>query len=217
MKNILSPKVRYRCTALNSFLTIALSLFACLVATAQINWPKGPMLANATVSPQGELIITASKTSSKHDFEFLQGKWLMKHKKLKTRLQNNNEWIDFESTDENFGMMLDGLGNTDIYKATLEGKPFEGFTLRLFNPQTRLWSLYWVAGNTGVLDPPVVGSFEGNIGRFYCKDVYKGTPVIVMFVWDKTNPDEPVWYQAFSPDNGKTWEWNWTNTSYRVK
>ena len=184
---------------------------------AQINWPKGPMLVNTMIPEAGALEITASKTSSRHDFEFLEGKWLMKHKKLNKRFQNNNEWTEFESTDENFGMMLDGLGNTDIYKATLDGKPFEGFTLRLFNPQTKLWSLYWVASNTGVLDPPVVGSFEGNIGRFYARDVYQGKPIIMMFVWDKTNPDEPVWYQAFSPDNGKTWEWNWMNTSYRIK
>ncbi|HNH61866.1 MAG TPA: hypothetical protein PLS80_17650, partial [Cyclobacteriaceae bacterium] len=104
--------MRYSNTTLNTFLTtVVIMLVTTASATAQINWPKGPMLANATVSPQGELVITASKTSSKHDFEFLKGKWLMKHKKLKTRLQNNNEWIDFESTDENFGMMLDGLGN----------------------------------------------------------------------------------------------------------
>lgn len=218
MNKMISRKKREARLCLNRVLTTLLLLGTSLTwGQAQIEWPKGPMLVNAKVSASGELEITASKTSSKHDFEFLKGKWLMKHKKLSKRLQNNHEWTEFESTDENFGMMLDGLGNTDIYKATLDGKPFEGFTLRLFNPQTKLWSLYWVASNTGVLDPPVVGSFEGNIGRFYCKDVYQGTPVIVMFVWDKTNPSEPVWYQAFSPDNGKNWEWNWTNTSYPIK
>ena len=68
---------------------------------------------------------------------------------------------------------------------------------------------------TGVMDPPVVGSFVGNIGRFYCKDVINGKAVIVMFQWDKTDPNNPVWSQAFSPDKGKTWEWNWYNTSRR--
>ncbi len=200
-----------------SLATLGMSIFIISLASAQIEWPKEPMLVNTKVLTSGELAITASQTSSKHDFDFLKGKWLMKHKKLKKRFENYNEWAEFESTDENFGMMLDGLGNTDLYKATLDGKPFEGFTLRLFDPQTKLWSLYWVASNTGKLDPPVVGSFEGNIGKFYCNDVYQGKPIIMMFVWDKTNPDEPVWYQAFSPDHGKTWEWNWTNTSYRVK
>jgi hypothetical protein len=199
-----------------TFLLVNLFI-ASVVGQTQINWPKGPMLVNAKLSPAGKLEITASPTSSKHDFEFATGKWLMKHKMLKKRFENNNEWVEFESTDENFGMMLDGLGNTDLYKATRDGKPFEGFTLRLFNPQTRLWSLYWVSSLTGVLDPPVVGSFEGDIGRFYAHDVFQGKPIIMMFVWDKSNPDEPTWYQAFSADNGKTWEWNWTNTKYRIK
>lgn len=187
-----------------------------VIAQAPTNWPKGPMLANARVKPDGQLVITPSKTSSARDFDYLAGKWTMHHYKLKSRLTHSNEWEQFESTDENHGI-LDGIGNTDILKTTLNGKPFEGLTLRLFNPKTRLWSLYWVASNSGVLDPPVVGSFEGNIGRFYTRDTYEGKPIIMMFVWDKTDKNNPVWSQAFSPDNGKTWEWNWTNTSHRVK
>ena len=174
-------------------------------------------LFNAKISPDGNLEIYASKTSSLHDFEFLTGKWTMEHQRLKKRLVGSTEWESFQSEDENFGTMLNGLGNTDIYRATLDGKPFEGFTLRLFNPETKLWSLYWAPSTTGVLDPPVVGSFEGNIGHFYCTDLYEGKRVIVMFRWDKTDKEHPVWSQAFSTDNGATWEWNWTNTSYRIK
>ncbi len=195
------------------FVILSLIFFTC--GYAQPVFPKAE-LVNAKVTPAGELEIVASSTSSANDFAFLTGRWKMFHQRLKVRLSNNNEWESFESFDENFGPMLNGIGNTDIYKATLNGKPFEGFTLRLFNPKTKLWSLYWVASTTGVLDTPVVGSFEGSIGTFYCKDVYNGKPVIVMFRWDKTDPENPVWSQAFSPDNGKTWEWNWTNVSRRI-
>lgn len=191
-------------------------LFSFYYPCAQPVFPKAELI-NAKVTASGDLEIVASETSSADDFAFLAGKWKMYHQRLKSRLANNHEWISFESYDENFGPMLNGLGNTDLYKATLDGKPFEGFTLRLFNPTTKLWSLYWVASTTGVLDPPVVGSFHGNIGTFYCKDVYQGKPVIVLFYWDKTDKDNPVWSQAFSADNGKTWEWNWTNVSRRIK
>jgi hypothetical protein len=67
------------------------------------------------------------------------------------------------------------------------------------------------------MDPPVVGSFEGSVGRFYCHDLWEGKRVIVVFKWDKTDPENPVWSQAFSADDGKTWEWNYTNTSHRAK
>jgi hypothetical protein len=164
----------------------------------------------------GELKIEASINSSHDDFDVLAGKWKMYHKKLKSRLNNSNEWVDLESIDVNYGPILNGIGNTDLYKATFDGKPFEGFTIRLFNPETKLWSLYWVASNSSVLDPPVVGSFDNDIGHFFCKDTFNGKNIIVLFRWDMRDREHPVWSQAFSPDNGKTWEWNWINVSYRI-
>jgi hypothetical protein len=125
----------------------------------------------------GELLITASATSSQNDFDFLVGKWKMYHRRLNKRLENCKEWTKFQSSDENH-KILGGIGDVDTYYTTElpghEGKPFEGFTLRLFNPKTRLWSLYWVPSTTGVLDPPVVGSFENNVGHFFTKDTFNG-------------------------------------------
>jgi hypothetical protein len=85
-------------------------------------------------------------------------------------------------------------------------------SLRLFNPKTKLWSIYWADSDVVVLDVPQVGSFDGNIGNFYARDVFKGKEIIVQFKWDKTIPDAPVWSQAFSSDNGTSWEWNWYMT-----
>lgn len=196
---------------------VLMLFFKTISLSAQI--PKDFKMVNATISPQGDLVITPSKTSSRNDFDFLAGKWTMDNKRLKTRLNNCTEWIEYKSTDENFGSILNGLGNLDIYRTSfnqVKDQPYEGLTLRLFNPQTKLWSLYWVDSNLGILDPPVVGSFEGNVGTFYCKDVFQGKSILVMFKWDKTDPDHPVWGQAFSEDNGMTWEMNLTNVSHRV-
>jgi hypothetical protein len=160
------------------------------------------------INAYGELEIKPSSTSSQNDFNFYIGKWRIKNRKLKSRLSNCNEWIEFEATDEDY-KTLNGLGNVDHYRTTLDKKPFEGMTLRLFNPKTKLWSIYWADSNAGTLDVPVVGSFEKNIGKFYAKDVFNGSEIIMMFQWDKTDTDNPVWSQAFSADNGETWEWNW--------
>ncbi|HLZ15399.1 MAG TPA: hypothetical protein VKQ08_00065 [Cyclobacteriaceae bacterium] len=151
--------------------------------------------------------VEPSATSSENDFDFLIGKWKIKNKKLKTRLNNCTEWTAFEATGE-MEKILNGFGNTDNFFATIAEKPFEGRTFRLFNRRAKLWSIHWVDSTTGVLDTPVVGSFEGDIGKFHTKDVFDGHEIEVMFHWDKANPDEPVWSQAFSKD-GKTWEWNW--------
>lgn len=156
----------------------------------------------------GELEIAASPKSSQKDFDFYIGKWRIKNRKLKSRLTNCNEWIEFEATQTDY-KALNGLANMDHFYATLNGKPFEGMTVRLFDPKTRLWSIYWADSNTGRLDKPVVGSFEKNIGLFYTTDVHEGKEIIMLFQWDKTDKDNPVWSQAYSADKGLSWEWNW--------
>ena len=165
---------------------------------------------------RGDLIIKASPASSSKDFNYLIGNWKLKNRKLKSRLTNTTEWIDFESKVEMY-QILGGNGNIDKYTDTASGKPYEGIALRLFNSKTKLWSIYWADNNSGTLDPPVVGSFENKIGHFFCKDTFNGKKIIVVFRWDVRNPNLPVWSQAFSADNGKTWEWNSINVSERIR
>ena len=166
------------------------------------------MIKALTFDPSGELEITAAARSTQKDFDFFIGKWRIKNKKLRSRLSGCEDWIEFEATQTNYKALL-GLANMDHFYATLNGKPFEGMTIRLFDPKTRLWSIYWSDSNTGQLDEPVVGSFEKNIGHFYTKDNFQGKDIIMLFQWDKTDKDNPVWSQAYSTDNGLTWEWNW--------
>jgi hypothetical protein len=211
-------------------LTIVLVLIVCGIGAnlAASDGAQKPVLKTDESVPipklrfdaKGELEITASATSSPSDFDFLVGKWKMHNRRLNARLEGCNDWTEFDSWDEN-SKILSGSADMDIYSTTempgQEGKRFEGLTLRLFNPKTRLWSLYWVASNVGVLDPPVIGSFENGVGHFFCKDTFKGKPIIVMFRWDARDKERPIWSQAFSPDDGKTWEWNWYNVSERIK
>ena len=204
--------------------SVAILLFAiCHIGYAQKNVLKTDtslVIPRLNFDANGNLLIKASSTSSHSDFDFLVGKWKMYHRRLNKRLEDCKEWTEFESTDSNY-KILSGTADMDIYSTTqmpgLEGKLFEGVTLRLFDPKTRLWSLYWVASNVGVLDPPVVGSFENNVGHFFTKDTFNGKNIIVVFRWDVRDKDHPVWSQAFSPDDGKTWEWNWYNVSERIK
>lgn len=164
----------------------------------------------------GALAIQASAASSEHDFDFLVGDWKLRNRKLKSRLTRSNEWMSFESRVE-MHQILNGLGNIDKYSDKANGTPYEGVALRLFNTRTKLWSIYWADSNSGALDPPVVGSFENKVGHFFARDTYKGQSIIVLFRWDARNLQLPIWSQAFSTDDGKTWEWNSINVSERVR
>jgi hypothetical protein len=206
--------------SMKCFLTVLL-LSVCRLAVAETSVlaaDESILIPKVTFDAKGDLVITASPASSPKDFDFLAGKWKMHNRHLNKRLENCKDWTEFDSSDENT-KILGGNADMDTYSTTQfpghDGKLFEGLTLRLFNPKTRLWSLYWIASNTGVIDPPVVGSFDNGVGHFFGKDTFKGKPIIVVFRWDARNKDRPVWGQAFSADKGKTWEWNFFNVSER--
>ena len=107
-------------------------------------------------------------------------------------MDNCTEWTEFESTQEMY-RVLNGIGNIDNYLATFDGEPFEGMSVRLFNPKTKLWSIYWADSNEGVLQPPVVGSFENDIAHFFTKDNFNGKDILVVFRWDIREKDNPIW------------------------
>jgi hypothetical protein len=161
-----------------------------------------------SISSEGKLAITASEASSKHDFDYLVGSWNITNRTLKQPLAGGDDWEEFDATQE-LRLVLLGLGNVDIFHTELGGKPFEGLTVRLFDPKTRLWTIYWADSKAMKLDDGKVGSFDGDTGEFFGREVVGGKDVIVKFHWDKRNPKAPIYSRAFSADEGRTWEWNW--------
>ena len=141
---------------------------------------------------------SAPVTSSRHDFDFLIGHWDVHNRMLKSRLTGSDEWKEFDFTNET-RFILSGFGNVDE----------SGSTMRMFDVETRLWTICSAfPGATSI--ETMKGFFENGIGRFYSRDTHEGKDVITQFEWDARNPDMPVWRQALSPDEGETWEWNWT-------
>jgi hypothetical protein len=147
--------------------------------------------------------------ATKHDFDFLFGSWNIRNRMLKGRLQGATEWTEFDARSE-VAPLLEGFGHVDRYFAVRDGAPFEGMTLRLFDPATGLWSIHWAdTGRARTLLPPMVGRFRGGIGEFYGDETVEGRTVRCRFRWTQPAADSARWEQAFSEDGGKTWETNW--------
>lgn len=151
--------------------------------------------------------IRAALPDGARDFDFLQGEWIIRHRRLRERLAGCKDWVEFE-TPFVMQAILGGLGNIDQCRTT-DGSFFEGVSLRLFDQADRLWRIYWIDSTGARLFPPVVGRFDGPHGVFRGEDTHEGRPVLVRFDWDRSNPAKPVWQQAFSADRGETWETNW--------
>ncbi|MEO8392868.1 MAG: hypothetical protein ABI700_07735 [Chloroflexota bacterium] len=146
----------------------------------------------------------------RHDFDFLFGKWNGHQRRLRERLNNCTEWEEFESSTD-ARPILDGIGNVDEATMQRESGVLRGFTLRLYNPATEEWSLYWATGLGGQVGAPMVGRFDGNgRGEFYDFEPFAGIHIFSRFIWTVTGADTCRWEQAFSADAGKSWETNWT-------
>ena len=168
---------------------------------------------------------SGEKTSTKenevpgvHDFDFLVGHWQVHHRKLKERLAQNHEWVEFEGTLASQPLM-GGYANVDDDVFEVPGGTYRGVAPRSFDAKSQQWSIWWIDSRTPLapLDPPVRGSFHNGVGTFYADDTFNGKPVRIRFIWSKITPTSCHWEQAFSPDAGKTWETNWVQDLKRVQ
>jgi len=142
------------------------------------------------------------------DFDFWFGSWDVRNRWLRRRLAGSDDWEEFDATVV-ARPLLDGVGNEDEFRTDHAGG-FIGMSFRFFDPERRRWSIYWAdSRRPGELDPPVFGTFSGDIGLFEGEDVYRGRPILVRFTWTGVTTPTPRWEQAFSDDGGRTWETNW--------
>jgi hypothetical protein len=155
----------------------------------------------------------AAAHDGRDHFDFFHGRWAVRHRRLRRRLAGCSEWDTFGGTTIAMPL-LGGLGNVDdnVIELPAElGGPYRAASLRCFDPQDRLWRIWWLDGRWPArLDTPVAGRFEGGVGRFFADETLDGRPIRVRFQWLDTGSASPRWEQAFSADGGASWETNWT-------
>jgi hypothetical protein len=148
-------------------------------------------------------------TDGRADFDFFIGSWDSQHQKLKERLKSCHEWEEFTGVTV-AQKLLGGLGNMDEITMETAVGPVRGVTLRLFDPKSQLWSIYWADSKSATLLTPMVGRFQQGVGEFYDRETFDGQSIFSRFIWTSSDADHCRWEQAFSADGGRTWETNWT-------
>ncbi|NER15061.1 hypothetical protein GWK08_16525 [Leptobacterium flavescens] len=145
------------------------------------------------------------------DFNFLLGKWSVLNKRLKERLSDCTEWIEFTAEMETKSI-LNGLGLMDEMKSSHFGDEFIGLSIRMVDPKTNIWTIYWAdtASPENYLKEQVVGGFKDGIGEFFGKEYYQGKEYKLRFRWKKHSPDTALWEQAYYDKRKNEWETNWT-------
>jgi hypothetical protein len=143
------------------------------------------------------------------DFDFLPGRWHVANRRLVAPLDPGaDEWEEFGAISE-ARAILGGIGNMDTF--TREDGSYQGYSLRLYDPEADLWRIWWAStARPGRLDPPVEGRFSApDRARFECDDVLEGVPLRMRFDWSDITGDSALWVQSFSFDGGSTWKRNW--------
>jgi hypothetical protein len=158
----------------------------------------------------------AAERDGQHDFDFELGSWKIHLKRLLHPLTGSTTWVEFDGTSVT-RRVWDGHAQLEEFETdNAAAGHIEGLTLRLYNPQSNQWSLYWANSKGGPIFPPQIGEFRNRRGEFYAQDMLNGKSIFVRFVWTNMTTNTPHFEQSFSDDGGKTWEVNWITDQTRV-
>jgi len=184
------------------------------VAAALLSLPAGLLQADEAAKTT-----TTALRDGQHDFDFLIGSWKIHLKRRLHPLSGSNEWVEFDGTVV-CRTIWNGLAEVEEFNVDSPEKNIfiQGLAVRLYNPKTHQWSIYWSNRKNAAFDPSAqIGQFDGGRGEFYGQDTLDGKAIYVRFIWSNTTSSAPHFEQAFSADGGKTWEVNWITEQTRIE
>ena len=185
-------------TAVMKRLLVALVLLALLL----------PARGSAQNGPSGR--------EGPHDFDWEIGSWKTHLKRLQRPLTGSTTWVEYEGTTA-VRKVWDGRANLVELDVAGPAGRIEGLSLRLYNPESRQWSLNFANVRGGTLSPPTIGAFKDGRGEFFGVDTVEGgRAILVRFLITPVDARSWRFEQSFSEDGGRTWEPNWIATDTRI-
>lgn len=154
--------------------------------------------------------------NGQHDFDFEIGTWKTHLRRLLHPLTGSDTWAEYEGTTV-VRKVWNGRANLVELWADGPAGHIEALSLRLYNPESRQWSLNFSNSRGGTLSPPSIGEFKNGRGEFYSQETLNGRAILVRFVISGITADSCRFEQSFSDDGGKTWEVNWIAVDTRVR
>lgn len=153
-------------------------------------------------------VAAAPLADGARDFDFEFGAWKAHISRRLRPLTGSTEWVEYEGVSTVHRLWG---GNANIGELDVQGPAgrIQGMSLRLYNPETKQWSIRWANSRDGELGEAMVGGFARGRGEFYNQETLGGRAILVRFIFSEMKADAFRIEQAFSADGGKTWEANW--------
>ena len=159
---------------------------------------------------------TKSHADHQHDFDWEIGHWKVHLRRLLHPLTGSKSWVEFEGTAI---VRKVWNGRANLLELELSGPAghIEGLSLRLYNPQSERWSVYFATSDDGTLGTPMVGQFQNGRGEFSDQELFHGKMIDLHFVFSDVTEKSFHGEQSFSQDGGKSWETNWIEDFTRAE
>jgi hypothetical protein len=96
------------------------------------------------------------------------GTWKIHLSRLQDRLAGSKTWVEFDGTSVT-RRAWDGRANLEEFETDSPTGHIEGLTLRVYNPQTHQWSIYWANSEDPALGQPLqpmLGEFKNGRASF---------------------------------------------------
>ena len=190
----------------------AMHLASALLALGAV-LPAATLHADEAATQQGD---------AQHAFDFDLGTWKTHSRRLLHPLTGSTTWVEMDGVT-----VVSPLWGGKANLAELEADGPQGhlqlLSLRLYDPTAHQWNLNFATSGVGILNVsgdaqsvPMIGRFVGKRGEFYDQEPYNGRTIWVRFVIEPLSGTTARSEQAFSDDNGRTWEVNWINDYTRL-
>ena len=146
-------------------------------------------------------------------FDFLVGEWTVDNRRLRKPLTGDDEWYSTPASARSTTLHNGAMSIDEMWYPELQ---FAGASVRVYDADDDDWTIYWVNSKTGHLQPPVRGRWTDGEFTATGPDTYDGRPIIARYHWHSIADGSAIWEQAFSVDEGRTWETNWVMTWSRA-
>jgi hypothetical protein len=195
-------------------LSVALFILLCILLVAL--QPIQVIAQRSSDTSKTNAQAVPSKRDGQRDFDFEIGTWKTRLSRRLRPLTGSTTWVEYEGTTI-VRKVWNGRANLVELEVGGAAGRIEGLSLRLYNPESRQWSLNFSNSAGGTLSEPVFGEFKDGRGEFYGQESFNGRAIFVRFIISDITPNSCRFEQAFSDDGGKTWEVNWVAIDTRVR
>jgi hypothetical protein len=140
------------------------------------------LAASGAAAQTGETPMTdAELARHARDWQWLAGRWNVRHRRLNGRLVGSTDWQEFNGASECW-LTMGGFGTCDDNVIELPAGTYRAMGVRGFNRETRQWSIWWLDERyPTTLGEPVRGGFRDGVGIFTGDDTLDGRPIKVRF------------------------------------